>query len=53
VITPSVSLASGLALALLAADLVAWRIVSRLFDRERLVTGHPSSERTLTTKHAH
>ncbi len=45
VITPSVSLAIGLALALLAADLVAWRIVSRLFDRERLVTGHASTER--------
>jgi ABC-type transport system involved in multi-copper enzyme maturation permease subunit len=46
VITPSVSLAIGLALALLAADLVAWRVVSRLFDRERLVTGHASTERT-------
>jgi ABC-type transport system involved in multi-copper enzyme maturation permease subunit len=46
VITPSVPLAIGLALALLAADLVAWRVVSRLFDRERLVTGHPSTERT-------
>jgi hypothetical protein len=29
----------GLALALLAADITVWRIVSRLFDRERLVTG--------------
>ena len=29
-----------LALGLLAIDLLAWRIVSRLFDRERLVTGH-------------
>lgn len=46
VITPSVPLAIGLALALLAADLVAWRVVSRLFDRERLVTGHASTERT-------
>ena len=46
VITPSVPLAIGLALALLAADLVAWRVVSRLFDRERLVTGHTSTERT-------
>jgi ABC-type transport system involved in multi-copper enzyme maturation permease subunit len=45
VITPSVPLAIGLALALLAADLVAWRVVSRLFDRERLVTGHASTER--------
>jgi len=38
-ITPSVPLAIGLALALLAADVAAGRIVSRLFDRERLVTG--------------
>ena len=45
VITPSVPLAIGLALALLAADLVAWRVVSRLFDRERLVTGHASTDR--------
>ena len=45
VITPSLPLAIGLALALLAADLVAWRVVSRLFDRERLVTGHASTER--------
>jgi ABC-type Na+ efflux pump permease subunit len=43
-ITPSVPLAIGLALALLAADLVAWRVVSRLFDRERLVTGHASTD---------
>jgi ABC-type Na+ efflux pump permease subunit len=39
---PSVSLAIGLALALLVADIAAWRIVSRLFDRERLVTGKRS-----------
>jgi ABC-type transport system involved in multi-copper enzyme maturation permease subunit len=39
VITPSVPLAIGLALALLAVDLAAWRVVSRLFDRERLITG--------------
>jgi ABC-2 type transport system permease protein len=45
VITPSVPLAIGLALALLAADLVAWRVVSQLFDRERLVTGAASTER--------
>jgi ABC-type Na+ efflux pump permease subunit len=45
VITPTVPLAIGLALALLAADLVAWRVVSQLFDRERLVTGHASTER--------
>ena len=38
-ISPSVPLAIGLALALLAADIAAWRVVSRLFDRERLITG--------------
>jgi ABC-type transport system involved in multi-copper enzyme maturation permease subunit len=38
-ITPSVPLAIGLALALAAADLAAWRLVSRLFDRERLILG--------------
>jgi len=40
VITPSVPLAIGLALALVAIDAAGWRIVSRLFDRERLITGH-------------
>ena len=40
VVTPSVPLAIGLALALLAIDVAGWRIVSRLFDRERLITGH-------------
>jgi ABC-2 type transport system permease protein len=38
-ITPTVPLAAGLALALLALDIAGWRIVSRLFDRERLITG--------------
>jgi ABC-type transport system involved in multi-copper enzyme maturation permease subunit len=38
-ITPSVPLAIGLALALLAIDLAAWRVVARLFDPERLITG--------------
>jgi hypothetical protein len=38
-ITPSVPLAIGLALALLAADVVAWRVVSQLFDPERLIAG--------------
>lgn len=38
-IKPSVPIAIGLALALLAADITAWRVVSHLFDRERLVTG--------------
>jgi ABC-type Na+ efflux pump permease subunit len=39
-ITPSVPIAVACALVLLAADTAAWRIVSRLFDRESLVTGH-------------
>jgi hypothetical protein len=48
-ITPSVPLVVGLALALLAADVVAWRVVSQLFDPERLIAGprsrHASKER--------
>jgi ABC-type Na+ efflux pump permease subunit len=38
-IKPSVPLAIGLALALLAVDVVAWRVVSGLFNSERLITG--------------
>jgi ABC-type Na+ efflux pump permease subunit len=40
VITPSVPLAVACALGLLAIDLIAWRFISRLFDPERLITGH-------------
>jgi ABC-2 type transport system permease protein len=39
VIKVSTALALGLAAALLAIDLLAWRIVAAMFDRERLVTG--------------
>jgi ABC-type Na+ efflux pump permease subunit len=39
VVKPSVGLAIGLAVALAVADVAAWRVVSRLFDSERLVTG--------------
>lgn len=39
VITVSTALALGLAAALLAFDLLAWRAVAAMFDRERLVTG--------------
>ena len=46
-ITPSVPLAIGLALALLTADTVAWRVVSRLFDRERLITGHHRTDASI------
>ena len=42
-ITPSVPLAVGLALALLVIDLLGWRFVAELFDRERLITGTKSS----------
>ena len=38
-ITPSVTIAVGLAQALLALDIAGWRIVSQLFNRERLITG--------------
>jgi ABC-2 type transport system permease protein len=38
-IKPSVPLAVGLALALLVVDITAARVVSRLFDRERLIAG--------------
>jgi hypothetical protein len=37
--TVSTALALGLAAALLAFDLLAWRVVAAMFDRERLVTG--------------
>ncbi|MGH3402420.1 MAG: ABC transporter permease [Streptosporangiaceae bacterium] len=39
VITPSTALALGLAAVLLAVDLLAWRVVAAMFDRERLITG--------------
>jgi ABC-2 type transport system permease protein len=39
VITVSAALAVGLAVALLAIDLLAWRGVADVFDRERLITG--------------
>jgi ABC-type Na+ efflux pump permease subunit len=39
VISESTELAVALAAALLAFDLLAWRVVAQMFDRERLVTG--------------
>jgi len=39
VIEPSVGLAVALAVALIVVNIVAWRVVSAMFDRERLVTG--------------
>lgn len=44
-ISPSVPLAVGLALALLGIDAVAWWLVSRMFDRERLITGASARRR--------
>jgi ABC-2 type transport system permease protein len=38
VITPSLPIVVGLALVILVADVLAWRVVSGLFDRERLLT---------------
>ena len=37
--TPSVQLAVVFALVLLAADIALWRVVTAMFDRERLITG--------------
>ena len=39
VITPSTGLALGLAAVLLAVDVLGWRAVAAMSDRERLVTG--------------
>lgn len=39
VLSESTALAIGLAAGLLAFDLLAWRVVAAMFDRERLVTG--------------
>jgi ABC-2 type transport system permease protein len=39
VIPPSQQLAIGVAVAILVADVIGWRIVAPMFDRERLVTG--------------
>ena len=39
VIRPTLGLAVGLGVALLAIDRWGWRIVSAMFDRERLITG--------------
>jgi ABC-2 type transport system permease protein len=44
-ITPTVPVAAGLALGLLLLDIAGWRIVARLFDRERLITGRAAEPR--------
>jgi ABC-2 type transport system permease protein len=43
IIKPSIALTLGLALTLVVVDIFAWRFVSRLFNRERLVTGRAAS----------
>src|SRR5262249_2756785 len=45
VIEVSTALAVGLAAALFVVDLFAWRVVSSMFDRERLVTGRRAERR--------
>jgi hypothetical protein len=52
VITESATLAIGLAAALLAFDLLAWRVVAAMFDRERLVTGRRGDRRRRGTRTA-
>jgi hypothetical protein len=39
VITPTLGLPLGLAAGLLPVDVVGWRAVAAMFDRERLVAG--------------
>jgi hypothetical protein len=39
VIPPTLGLAIGSAALLIILDVAGWRITSRLFDRERLITG--------------
>jgi ABC-type Na+ efflux pump permease subunit len=46
VFTPSVHLALVFGLVLLVADVVGWRAVSAIFDRERLITGAKPSKRS-------
>ncbi|MBS2962634.1 ABC transporter permease subunit [Actinocrinis puniceicyclus] len=47
VIKPTLALALALGAGLLAIDLLAWRLVATIFDRERLVTGSKASSRRL------
>ena len=49
VFTPSVTLAVVFGVGLLAADLVMWRVVSAMFDRERLITGAKAPKPTVAT----
>ena len=49
VITLSTALAIGRAVALFAVDLLAWRLVAAMFDRERLITGTKACRVTART----
>ncbi len=48
VIQPTLTLAATVGVALLAIDLLAWRAVAAMFDRERLITGAKPSGPTTT-----
>jgi hypothetical protein len=52
VFTPSVTLAVVFALVLLVADVILFRIVSALFDRERLITGARAQRAPRERSHA-
>jgi ABC-type Na+ efflux pump permease subunit len=52
VIPPTLTLALALGAGLLAIDIVAWRVVSALFDRERLITGAKPSTDDTSRPHA-
>lgn len=47
VIKPTVLVALTIALSLAVIDVVGWRVVSRMFDRERLLTGFKGNTETL------
>jgi ABC-type Na+ efflux pump permease subunit len=51
VIHPTLTLAVTVGVALLAIDLLAWRAVAALFDRERLITGAKPSRPTTRPDH--
>ena len=46
VIKPSIPLAVGLGLVLLAVDVGAWRVLARIFNRERLIAGRQAPPAT-------
>jgi ABC-type Na+ efflux pump permease subunit len=57
VLAPGLGLTLGFALGLLILDVLLWRVVSAMFDRERLITGrrmarHGPSARTESSPHA-